>query len=160
MLEHALVDRATTRREHGVRDVGGEPLLDAAPDDLVGWRQEVALGVDLEPAVDAVGPDPEDRVGDRRDERPRLQVARRRLVQPGVGGRRAHPLLVAGFRSRNPSRPWMPLCDSGVRCVAKRVCGGEAAAFRGVPPPEAGDPSGGDPLGGFPLANKISPVRS
>jgi hypothetical protein len=36
----------------------------------------------------------------------------------------------------------------------KRERGGEADAFRDLPPPQAEHPSGGNPLGGFPLANK------
>jgi len=74
-LEHALVDGATAGREHPLGDVGGQPLVHATADHLFRRREEILLFVDLEAAIDAVDADPEDRVGDRGDER-----RRRRLV--------------------------------------------------------------------------------
>ena len=95
VLERVLRDRAASGGEHGVGDVLRQPLVDGPPEDVVGRGQEIGLAVDLEPAVDAVGPDPEDRVRDRGDQRPRLQVARGWLVEPRIDGRRAHSTLVA-----------------------------------------------------------------
>ena len=88
MLGLLLLDRATPGGEHGVCDVAREPLVHGPADHLIGRSQEVELGVDLEPAVDAVDPDAEDRVGDRRHERPCGGVARRGPIEPLVGGRR------------------------------------------------------------------------
>ena len=95
VLERVLRDRAASGGEHGVGDVLRQPLVDGPPEDVVGGGQEVGLAVDLEPAVDAVRPDPEDRIGDRGDQRPCLQVARGRLVEPRIDGRRTHSTLVA-----------------------------------------------------------------
>ena len=124
VLELALVNGLSACCEHHLRDVRREPLVDGVPDHVVGRREEVTLRVDLEPAVDAVGADPEDRVGDRGDERACSRVARRRPVEMLVPGRPCHLSLVARL--------------VGNACSCDR----EAGAFR-IAPPQAGiEPQG------------------
>ena len=100
LLKARLGDRLPPGLEHEVGDLRGQPGVHAVPDDLVRRGREILLGVDLEAPVDPVDPDPEDRVGDRGDERPGLEVGRRRLVEPRVDGRRCHCFLLPRSRLR------------------------------------------------------------
>ena len=160
VLEHAVRDRTSPGAQHGVRDLRREPVLDPAPDHLVGRGQEVALGVDLEPAVDAVGADPEDRVGYRGDERAGLQVARGRLVQPRVCGRRAHRFLVPRSPQLRPAKrdAFRAPPKAVVPAVGFRSCGIPACGKCGAA--EGGGTRGGDSARRNPTLRRVNPARS
>ena len=99
LLHLLLGDGAPAGGENRLGHVRRQTLVHAPPDHLLGWRHEILLAVDLEPAVDPVRADPEDGVGDGGDQRARRRVVRMRLVEPLVGRRRRHPSLVAGERT-------------------------------------------------------------